>query len=278
MWKLRHVLSNMPKATEMGFEPMLVHFRGCALSYFTTLPLNKPRSGQQSIWRMLLHWIVVTRNTGTRRLGEGTEEGGGQKWGRRGWEAIEIELWGTGRRIQLVFQYIIYFGLNHAPANLGHLLIAKMVMIWSTQSHVLIGPSSWNLLGGHACPSLPWLHTVFGDHSPPDGASQMVLVYHPICQCGRHKRWEFDPWIWKIPWKRAWQPTPIFLPGESHGQRSLAGYSPWGYKESDTTEHTTIHTTWHLNRQGPQQSRCQVFNENSSLTCPELLSVLILLA
>ena len=40
----------------------------------------------------------------------------------------------------------------------------------------------------------------------------------------------------KIPWRRAWQPTPVFLPGESHGQRSLAGYSPQGHKELDTTE------------------------------------------
>ena len=40
----------------------------------------------------------------------------------------------------------------------------------------------------------------------------------------------------KIPWKRKWQPTPVSLPGESHGQRSLVGYSPWGHKESDTTE------------------------------------------
>ena len=40
------------------------------------------------------------------------------------------------------------------------------------------------------------------------------------------------------PWRRAWQPTLIFLPGESHGQRSLPGYSPWGCKELDTTEHT----------------------------------------
>ena len=40
-----------------------------------------------------------------------------------------------------------------------------------------------------------------------------------------------------IPWRRAWQPTPVFLSDESHGQRSLAGYSPWGCKESDTNEH-----------------------------------------
>ena len=42
--------------------------------------------------------------------------------------------------------------------------------------------------------------------------------------------------VGKIPWRRAWQPTPVFLPGESRGQRSLAGYSPWGQKELDTTE------------------------------------------
>ena len=46
----------------------------------------------------------------------------------------------------------------------------------------------------------------------------------------------FDPWVGKIPWKRKWQPTPVLLSGKSHGRRSLAGYSPWGRKESDTTE------------------------------------------
>ena len=58
----------------------------------------------------------------------------------------------------------------------------------------------------------------------------------------------FDPWGRKIPWRRAWQPTPVFLPGESHGQRSLVGYSPWSRKESDTTElvtHTQTHTQTH---------------------------------
>ena len=43
---------------------------------------------------------------------------------------------------------------------------------------------------------------------------------------GDIKRYGFDPWIRRIPWRRAWQPTPVFLPGESHGQRSLVGYSP----------------------------------------------------
>ena len=46
----------------------------------------------------------------------------------------------------------------------------------------------------------------------------------------------FSPWVEKIPWRREWLPTPLFLPEEFHGQRSLAGYSPWGPKELDTTE------------------------------------------
>ena len=50
-----------------------------------------------------------------------------------------------------------------------------------------------------------------------------------------------DPWLGKIPWRRAWQPTPVFLPGEPHGQRSLVGYSSWGREELDTTE-ATEHT------------------------------------
>ena len=48
----------------------------------------------------------------------------------------------------------------------------------------------------------------------------------------------FNPWVWKIPWRRAWQSTLVFLPEESHGQQSLAGYNSWGHEESDTTEVT----------------------------------------
>ena len=51
-----------------------------------------------------------------------------------------------------------------------------------------------------------------------------------------NRRCGFNLWVGKIPWRRAWQPTPVFLLGESLGQRSLVGYSPWGCKESDTTE------------------------------------------
>ena len=69
------------------------------------------------------------------------------------------------------------------------------------------------------------------------GASQVALVVkEPTCQCRRCKRRGFNPWVGKILWRRKWQPTPVLLPGKSHGQRSLVGYSLWGREESDTTE------------------------------------------
>ena len=64
----------------------------------------------------------------------------------------------------------------------------------------------------------------------PGGASGKEHV----CRHRRLKRCEFDPWIGKIPWRRTWQPTPVFLPGKSHEQRSLMGYSPWAHKDPDT--------------------------------------------
>ena len=61
------------------------------------------------------------------------------------------------------------------------------------------------------------------------GGDSLVAQLRICLQCRR-------PWVGKIPWRRAWQPIPLFLPGESHGQRSLVGYSPRGHKESDITE------------------------------------------
>ena len=63
-----------------------------------------------------------------------------------------------------------------------------------------------------------------------------AVVKNPPANAEDAKRCWFNPWLGKIPWRRIWQPAPIFLPGKFHGQRSLADYSPWGHKESDTTE------------------------------------------
>ena len=62
------------------------------------------------------------------------------------------------------------------------------------------------------------------------------------CQCRRCQRCRFDPWVGKTLWRGKGQPTPVFVPGKSHGQRSLVSYSPWGRKESDTTERLSTHT------------------------------------
>ena len=70
-----------------------------------------------------------------------------------------------------------------------------------------------------------WFHESF-----PGGASGK----EPTSQSRRCQGHGFDPWVRKIPWRGAWQPTPVLLPGESHGQRSLVGYSPQGRKESGT--------------------------------------------
>ena len=57
-------------------------------------------------------------------------------------------------------------------------------------------------------------------------ASQVALVVKNPPANASDLRDRFDPWVRKIPWRKAWQPTPVILPGESHGQRSLKGYSP----------------------------------------------------
>ena len=81
----------------------------------------------------------------------------------------------------------------------------------------------------------------------PGGASGK----EPVCQCRRRKRHRFDYWVGKIPWRRAWQPTPVFLPEESHRQGILAGYRPQGRKMSDMFEGLSTH-----------ECRKQITNEN----------------
>ena len=82
------------------------------------------------------------------------------------------------------------------------------------------------------------------------GGSDSKSIY---LQCGKPR---FDPWVGKIPWRRKWQPTPVFLPGKSHGQRSLAGYSPWGRNELDMTERLHF-TSLHMLENNAQNSPSQ---------------------
>ena len=90
------------------------------------------------------------------------------------------------------------------------------------------------------------------------GDSQVVLVVkNPPVNAG-DMRCGFDPWVRKMPWRRKWQPTPVFLSAESHGERSLVGYSPWDHKELDTTE-------WLAFWDGPHSAYGMCISLNKSL-------------
>ena len=82
------------------------------------------------------------------------------------------------------------------------------------------------------------LHFSFSDQS----SYFCIWIGIPL-QYRRHRRWAFNPWIGKIPWRRKWPLTPVFLPRESHGQRSLVGYSPRGgrrFRQDWATQHSTL--------------------------------------
>ena len=100
---------------------------------------------------------------------------------------------------------LLHYGLNYVPPSKTHVEILTP----STSECNLI----WEYVN-YRCNLIPrWLS---GKESS--------------CQCRRHKRHGFYPWAGKSPWRRKWKPTPVFLLGESHGQRSLAGYNQSGHK------------------------------------------------
>ena len=76
----------------------------------------------------------------------------------------------------------------------------------------------------------------------PSGLPRWLSSNESVCQC---RRYEFNPWVKKMPWRRKWQPILVFLPGISHGQRSLMGYSPWSRRESHMIKWLTLSLfTW----------------------------------
>ena len=96
---------------------------------------------------------------------------------------------------------------------------------WNSSTYKTIG--RLEIIGKESC----FKHLEIVNNFP--GGSDICL------KCGKPR---FDPWIGKISWRRRWQPTPVLLPGIFHEWRSLVGYSPWGHKESDTTER--LHFKW----------------------------------
>ena len=104
---------------------------------------------------------------------------------------------------------------------------------------IIIYKKSWPFMGLFRMIFFPylisWLHGTFKDLSHKTRASLVAQTVRnpPAIQ-------DFNPWVRKILWRRKWIPIPVFLPGEFHRQRRLAGYSPWGCKELDTIKQLTF--------------------------------------
>ena len=103
------------------------------------------------------------------------------------------------------------------------------------------------------------------------GAFQWFTGKEATCQCKRHWRHKFDPWVRKLPWRRKWQPTPVFVPGESHEQRSLAGYVHGVIKSQ--TQLSTHTLTWHVSY---NIRDLQYVQFSSFFVCANLLYTLLL--
>ena len=144
-------------------------------------------------------------------------------------------LWSPGNYIQ--YLVITYNGKELKKYRFIHIMYKWITLLytWNLVNHV-----NYKLtLAKSIC---RWLMSNKKGICHPPWASQVALVVkNPLANAHRHKRHRFNPRVGTIPWRRAWQSTPVILPGESHGQRSLAGYSPWGRTESDTTEVTSPH-------------------------------------
>ena len=133
-----------------------------------------------------------------------------------------------------------------ASLSVSAVVVWELVQVWGLDSGLLFYLVSWSTSCWFIL-DLCWLYIKQYSWWPLIHPSSRVMLYESSpwrlrwsrthLQCRRPK---FDPWIGKIPWRRRWKSTPVFLPEKSHGQRSLAGYSPWGHKESDTTEWLTL--------------------------------------
>ena len=93
-----------------------------------------------------------------------------------------------------------------------------------------------------ASPCALYVHLVFAMSYVVLRPPRWLSGKESVCQCRRYRRRGFDPWVGKMLCRGKWQPTPVFFPGKSQGQRSLVGYSPWGHKELDMTEHAHTST------------------------------------
>ena len=142
------------------------------------------------------------------------EQGGWQGWQGTTW----VDLWNIhtflkGPRNTLAWRMGFLY-----PMRWGFGLLFVATDDWKG---IGVGREEGRSAGFHRLNDLIW-HSV--DNT---GLPWWLSGKESICQC---RKCRFNPWAGKIPWRRKWQPTPVFWPRKSHEQRSLAGYSPWGHK------------------------------------------------
>ena len=114
----------------------------------------------------------------------------------------------------------------------------KALIIVSSTSKCTINLNYFHDYALTSCKNLPSTFLWFIQHP---GLPRWLSGKESACQFSRCKRCRFDPWVRKIPWRRKWQPTQVFLLGKLHGQRSLVDYSSQGCKKSDMTGHAHMH-------------------------------------
>ena len=122
---------------------------------------------------------------------------------------------------------------------------------------------------------VPWikgltLSMLLGTFRENHGLPWCLSSREYTCLCRKRG---FDPWVGKIPWRRKWPLTPVFLPGKFHGQRSLVGYSPWSRKELDTTEQlNNVSWSWPCEKRSYHKTSFWEKEESCQLT-PHLWNI-----
>ena len=143
-------------------------------------------------------------------------------------------------RIPFPFWFLIKINFFHSCGIYGLVCVCVCVCVCVYTPIIKPSNQTWKV---YNCQATIWqyCHIFYKGHYKP-WLPWCLSGGEPACQCRRRRRYRFDPWVRNLPWQRKWQPTRVFLPGESHGQRSLEGYSPWGPKESDMTKRLSTHT------------------------------------
>ena len=152
--------------------------------------------------------------------------------------AGRVDAWTTGMCLWTESQVSVFWLLSRWRENSRELRTSRL------PGWVLLPKTAVPRLGPSEGPQLP-LWSLSGPR-PGSGFTGDTSHKEPTCQWRRCKRRTFNPWVWKIPGRRAWQPTPVLLPGESHGQRSLVGYGPWDCKETRLSYCARAHTHTHM--------------------------------